>query len=98
MANLGYGEEEIDDFLMVVDEDCSGTIEWQEFLPAAGKFIRQDSSAIRPRASSPVDQALSGTSLQQKTYSSLLVETASDIRARMTRACTGRRPRSTIIR
>jgi hypothetical protein len=56
MANLGYGEGEIDEFLMIVDEDCSGTIEWQEFLPAAGKFIRQDNDAPRPGA----DQEIAG--------------------------------------
>lgn len=28
---------------MEVDEDCSGTIEWEEFLPVAGKFIAQKS-------------------------------------------------------
>jgi len=60
MAGLGYGEEEIDEFLMEVDEDCSGTIEWEEFLPAAGKFINQD--AIRPRTvtPAPADNAQAG--------------------------------------
>ena len=39
MENLGYGDDEIEDFFLDVDEDCSGEVRWEEFLPAAGKFI-----------------------------------------------------------
>jgi len=42
MSSVGYGEDEITEFLMEVDEDCSGRISWEEFVPAAGKFVAQD--------------------------------------------------------
>ena len=92
MANLGYGEEEIDEFLMVVDEDCSGTIEWHEFLPAAGKFFRQDNDATRPGD----DQEIAGASatLQPHACFTLLAcrGLLSNTSLGMTReACNGRR-------
>ena len=42
LGGLGYGEDEIEDFVMEVDSDFSGCISWEEFRAVAGRFIRQE--------------------------------------------------------